>query len=319
MTRLIDLPDVLFPVDLRPILADIPDSFGDRLVPVPNRKAIVNLSTSQVLGIVSRDYRLVTNHEALEMAYECCIAVFPETKPIEWQVTAVDAPMTGGHCCIDLQHNSTALDFNAVPAGDRPDVFGPFIRVTNSYNGLRALTFNIGFFRKVCKNGMILAREVIKFRFSHARSEIPEKIEFLVARERLLDLRTDFVSYLSALRKCAVPRRDFEPIICGVLHFVKPHLEHASPNQVSDWTDLTAQLAGMSDRYAAALGETAYAVFNVITEFASNPAHNRCVHRDRDSLQRLAGTWLNGFSQKCSNPGFHLDDYMTTLTNAAAA
>lgn len=311
MTRLIDLPAVLFPVELRPILADIPDSLGDRLVPVTSKKAIVNLSTRQVLGIVGRDYRLVTNQEALEMAYECCCAVFPESKPIEWQVTAVDAPMTGGHCCIDLQHNSTALDFNCVPAGDRPDVFGPFIRVTNSYNGLRALTFNIGFFRKVCKNGMILAQEVIKFRFSHARSEIPERIEFLVARERLHDLRTSFVSYLSALRKCPVPRADFEPIICGVLQFQEPPLEQAPPNQLSDWTDLVAQLAEMSDRYAASLGETAYAVLNAITEFASNPVRNRCVHRDRDSLQRLAGSWLSAIAHECRNPDFRVRDYVT--------
>jgi len=176
MTRLIDLPAVLFPVELRPILADIPDSLGDRLVPVTSKKAIVNLSTRQVLGIVGRDYRLVTNQEALEMAYECCCAVFPESKPIEWQVTAVDAPMTGGHCCIDLQHNSTALDFNCVPAGDRPDVFGPFIRVTNSYNGLRALTFNIGFFRKVSEGKKETKRERKAYKNHHEwKKQIKEK------------------------------------------------------------------------------------------------------------------------------------------------
>ena len=30
-----------------------------------------------------------------------------------------------------------------------------FIRLTNSYNGLRAPAFDIGFHRKVCKNGLI--------------------------------------------------------------------------------------------------------------------------------------------------------------------
>jgi hypothetical protein len=107
-------------------------------------------------------------------------------------------------------------------------------------------------------------------------------------------------------------------MVCGVLHLRKPAPEQALPNQMSDWTDLVAHLAGMSDRYAADLGQTAYAVFNVITEFASNPVDSRCVHRDRDSLQRLAGSWLNGFSQECANPGFRLSDYMTNLTSAAA-
>jgi len=40
------------------------------------------------------------------------------------------------------------------------------------------------------------------------------------------------------------------------------------------------------------LGENAYAVLNVITEFASHPPANRHVHRERNSLQQLAGTWL---------------------------
>jgi hypothetical protein len=65
------------------------------------------------------------------------------TSSSEWEAKAVDAPSTGGHCCIDLVHNSTILDFSLVSPAGRPDVFGPFIRVTNSYNGLRALAFDI--------------------------------------------------------------------------------------------------------------------------------------------------------------------------------
>ena len=82
---------------------------------------------------------------------KCCRTVFPETQPSEWQVKDTDAPGMGGHCFIDLVHNSTALDFRFVPANDRPDAFGPFIRVANSYKGLRALAFDIGFYRKVCR------------------------------------------------------------------------------------------------------------------------------------------------------------------------
>jgi hypothetical protein len=58
---------------------------------------------------------------------------------------------TAGHCFIDLVHNSAALDFTGVPVQGRPEAFGPFIRVTNSYNGLRALAFNIGFFGRSAK------------------------------------------------------------------------------------------------------------------------------------------------------------------------
>ena len=85
-----------------------------------------------MLGIVSRDYRLVSNREAIDMAHKCCHTVFPETEPGEWEVRTIDAPSTAAYCHIDFVHNSTALDFTFVPPDERPDVFGPFIRVTNS-------------------------------------------------------------------------------------------------------------------------------------------------------------------------------------------
>jgi len=57
-------------------------------------------------------------------------------------------------------------------------------------------------------------------------------------------------------------------------------------------------------------GENAYAVFNAITDFASHPPENRCVHRERHSFQRLAGSWLVDFSRICTNPGFDLKKYI---------
>ena len=49
-------------------------------------------------------------------------------------------------------------------------------------------------------------------------------------------------------------------------------------------------------RHATDLGENAYAAFKAVTEFASHPPENRCVHRDRHSLQCLAGSWLTSFT-----------------------
>jgi hypothetical protein len=69
----------------------------------------------------------------------------------------------------------------------------------------------------------------------------------------------------------------------------------------------------MSDRYAGELGENAYAAFNAVTEFASHPPENRCVHRDRHSFQRLAGTWLTSFNDACRKPGFSITGHLEHL------
>ncbi len=319
MPRLTKLDDVLFPVEEHPVFVSVLANGSERRLPVPDKKAIVNRTNQRVLGIVSRGYRLVSNREALDMAHQCCRTVFPETKPGEWEASATDAPSTAGYCHIDLAHNSAALDFSVVPPAERPDVFGPFIRVTNSYNGLRALAFDIGFYRKICKNGMIIPDTIIRFKFSHLRRDIGETIQFEIAKDKLAKFKTAFTDSLAGLRACAVSRPQFDPLIRGVLSLRPPQPLKPDTREADDWKTLGGHLDEMTDRYAGELGENAYAAFNAITEFASHPPENRCVHRDRHSLQRLAGSWLTSFSTECRKPGFRLDGYLVELAKPKPA
>lgn len=133
---------------------------------------MVNKMTNRILGVVGRDYRLVTNREALDRAIRCCQAVFPETEPGEWAARSTDAPSTGGHCLVGLAHRSSAFVFKFVAARDRLDAVVPFIRVTNSCNGQSELAPDIGFLRKVCKDGLILPRNPLPVSNSTARSGI---------------------------------------------------------------------------------------------------------------------------------------------------
>jgi Domain of unknown function (DUF932) len=314
MPRLTKLDDVLFPVEEHSVFVGVRTKSGERRLSVPDKKAIVNTKTNRVLGVVSRGYRLVTNRQALDWAYQCCQTVFPETKSAEWEVKASDAPGTGGHCFIDLAHNSTVLDFKFVPAKDRPDAFGPFIRVSNSYNGLRALAFDIGFFRKVCKNGLIVPRSIIRFKFTHSQKDIGETISFEVSQKRLSEIKTSFNEYFKALRDCKISRSEFEPLFCGVLKIRKPKNMTPQSPIAAHWEALSQGIGVLCGRYAEELGENAYAVFNAITEFASYPPQNRCVYRERHSFQRLAGDWLSKFSQECRNPDFALSSYLEALT-----
>ena len=313
MARLDKLDDVLFPVDEHPVFVSIAAPKGDRQLPVPDKKAIVDRNSLRVLGIVGRSYRLVSNHEALALARECCRTVFPETNASEWEAHATDAPATASYCHIDLWHKSSRLDFNFIPPEQRPDVFGPFIRVTNSYNGLRALAFDIGFHRKICSNGLIIPDTIIRFRFTHNRRGIRDGIRFDVARKLLAEYTDSFTKLLGGLRSCTVKRGDFEPLLRGVMHVRTPERMKPDSPLAEEWETLNAFLGKMCDRYKTELGENAYAVFNAMTEFASAPPANRCVHRDRHSLQRLAGSWLTSFTTACSDPGFRLDAYLTEL------
>jgi hypothetical protein len=155
---------------------------------------------------------------------------------------------------------------------------------------LRALAFDIGFYRKVCKNGLILPDTIIRFKFTHLRREIKETLEFDISHERLASLKSSFGSYLDALRACAVRPDQFGPFVRTVLSIRTPEKVEPKSLEAADWESLIAHIARLGDRYAGELGYNAYAVLNVITEFASHPPTNRNIHRERNSLQRLAGS-----------------------------
>ena len=201
MPRLHTLNEVMFEVALQPLYVKV----GEREIPARYSQAVVEMPSGRVLGVVGRAYRLVSHAEALGLAHDCARAAFPETRASEWQVASVDAPSTGGTCFIDLAHNSAALDFSGLVASQKPEVYGPFVRVTNSYNRTRALCFDIGYSRKVCKNGLILRSSLISFKMSHQRREIREAVKFEIAYERLAKQKKDFQTFLERLQACSVP------------------------------------------------------------------------------------------------------------------
>jgi Domain of unknown function (DUF932) len=316
--RLSQLEDALFPVEEHPVFVLVRDESGEYHLPARDKKAIVDTATQRVLGVVSRDYRLVTNRQALEWAYECCQNVFPDTKPIEWDVSRTDGPSTGGYCRIDLVHRTATLDFFDVLPGRRPEAFGPFIRVTNSYNGSRALAFDIGFYRKVCLNGLIAPETMVQFKYAHQRN-LGMSIRFDVARDRLAKLQARTSEQFATLKECAVPRAAFEPMVRAAL-MIRP-LESTRPGtrDADEWMSLNAHIQKLCDRYAGELGETGYAVLNVITDLASHPPKSRHLHRDRHGFQRLAGTWLTVFARECAQQGFAIDTYIGKMETSSQA
>jgi hypothetical protein len=87
--------DLLFEVEERPVFAGLGQNGYIR---VPGKKAIVRRSDGHVLGVVGRDYRLVTNKEAMDAAILCCRGVFPQTKPEEWKFTGAWLPAFTSAC-----------------------------------------------------------------------------------------------------------------------------------------------------------------------------------------------------------------------------
>ena len=162
MSRDISVESLLFGVEQVPI-----EAVGARgRVLVPGKKALLNAANGMVLGVVSRDYKVVTNQEAVQIAREVCAKAFPGIAPLEWEAKRASAPRTLSYAFIDLMHRTHVLNYMG-NEGDESDPFTPFLRVTNSFNGARALRFDIGFLRQHCSNGVIFEEKVATFTAAH--------------------------------------------------------------------------------------------------------------------------------------------------------
>lgn len=311
MERLNYADELLFPVRRVPVYADLRGGSREGLERIPGQRAIVNCATDQVISVVSENYQVVTNREALHYAQLCCQAAFPESGGREWRILQAHAPKTMGNCRIDLVHPASAVNFEVPGVHDEPEKYGPFVRVTNSYNRSRALRFEIGFIRWICENGLIVPDSSIRFGFDHNTRKISERVRFEVKKDSFKQLRQRFQSFLAPLRECKVPLELFVPATLAVLCINKP--EPLAKRQQEPWERLAGSLKSISEQYSSNLGENGYALLNVITDVASRPPKSPFIRRERHGLQRSAGNWLAAFGAECREPGFAVEDYLQGL------
>ncbi|MCX6840652.1 MAG: hypothetical protein NTX35_22970 [Verrucomicrobia bacterium] len=85
MSRETSVHALLFAVDQVPMEAVIGSNGSTRRISIPGKKAMVNKLTGLVPGVVSRDYRVVTNQEAVNLARDVCEKAFPGLSSVEWE------------------------------------------------------------------------------------------------------------------------------------------------------------------------------------------------------------------------------------------
>jgi len=178
---------------------------------------------------------------------------------------------------------------------------------------LRVLTFDIGFYRKMCENNIIRPRSVRRFQFTHAQREIGSQITFAIEQKHLAGLKNDFKKYIGVVQKYPVPYARLHPLLQGELCICKPE-DMQKQNKLTDaWESLSDHLNDFCKKHADELGENVCAVSNAITDFASHPRVNRCVRGERHTFQKLVGDWMNEFYGVCSVKDFNLGDDLIEL------
>ena len=158
-------PDAwLFNVKKAALFATVTKDGKTQYIPSNSRIALVDADADEVVGIVSHNYRLFTNREAIDLCREFCLEAFTDTKDSEWVFRVAHGPASRSWVAMDLFHRSCAINLGG---GFVTEDFTPFVRVTNSYNASRAVRLDVGFMRGMCSNGMIFSEEAAKIFASH--------------------------------------------------------------------------------------------------------------------------------------------------------
>ena len=323
---------VMFPVAKVDVFAETEPGQHER---IPRRKAIINTDSRQVLAVVTDHYQLLENRIALELAQKCCTTAFPHTALADWRVFSVEAPLTGGHCRIDLEHCGKILTYDWSFSKGSQDLYRPFVRVTNSYNTSRVFALHFGFVRWACENGVLDWHDEIRIAVSHDTKEIEKAIEQKVDEAKFGRVAAKFRSLLEPLGETKIPRRRFRSIVQSVLEIREP--KEMPEDRRMAWQALEQAVDQAGETYVQEYGETAYALMNAITDLATRPPVRVCgycfqrserhrpeheerddawgrpysfIRRERHSLQRLAGIWLAEFSRSVLRPEFDLDAYL---------
>jgi hypothetical protein len=303
MKRKTSVQNLLFDVDQVPIEAVVGSNGSTRRISIPGKKALVNQLTGLVLGVVSRDYRVVTNQEAVNLARDVCEKAFPGLSPVEWEAKRASAPRTLSYAFIDLMHKTHVLNYWDSEI-KKDDPFTPFLRVTNSFNGARALRFDIGFMRKHCSNGVIFEEEVATIKDSHSKEAL-EQLKIEITSRSLPQMWDEFSKFLTSVRSISMDTDQSTLALSTVLRLpaAKPDDKNARAEAFQALSlDLSTRLTG----YQKELGPNAYAVFNTLTDIAARPPDSAYFQKDRDTIEKRSGRWLKELARQSQTTGFDL-------------
>lgn len=300
----------LFQVSEAPVEAVVPINGAQRRIAIHGRKALVDEQTGRILGVVSRDYQLITNARAVELAREVAARAFPDVTASEWQLGRAAGPKTRGHVHLDLLHSTHVMNLWDNPDGTS-EVFTPFLRVTNSFNGARALRFDFGYMREHCSNGVVFEEKVASLTAAHTRRAI-KKLEVKVATARFERVGERFANLLKGIRKIRIDKEASLEAARLLLRW--PESRHSeTPWRQEEVRQLNDDLARRHSAYRHELGTNAYALFNTLTDVAARPPVSRLFRRDRATIERRAGQWLKELAAKCDQPGFDFGRYLNAL------
>ncbi len=309
------LKDIIFPISKAPVFAMIKGK-TDKYIRIPGKESLINSVSNNPLSVVSNDYELITNEQAYEYGKKCMQTLFGMEENSKIDLFNIIAPKSLSFCHIDLFANKSEFKFHTI------EEYKPFVRVTNSYNAMFRLSFDVGFCRSICKNGVIFGEESIKFKFSHTRN-FKKEINFEVHKDGFEILLNKFKCDIDVLLNHILPKEYIFPMFCKALSLnidMDSAIEEVNIKKLENLNKTKKFVDGLFSKYMGQIGDNYYALYNTLTEAATFGFEDENLYVTRvNSRQKRAGAWLSEISGLLRTGEVdyesYLEDYLKLLRN----
>lgn len=301
MERNTDLQSLMFPVELRDVYVDVPvgsDSPGrskQMIIHEPRHRAVVNTMTNHIFSVVTDEYKLISNLDAFEIARRIFGQLFHSTNPKEMEVFNIITSEENSYCHIDIIHNTYRVNIW------KTEIFIPFIRATNSYNRHKTLGFDIGFVRKLCSNGIIFEGKTVKLRYLHSGRGVINYDNIVADVNQLHNLEELFKQYMDKIKEKMISRNIAFATMQSVLQ-LKFDVQHKNPKIAQKNQERLENFVNDFDRiydsYKQDYGESAYTLFNTMTEYCREPRKGIINNNQIDAMQKRSGVWLKSIGNE---------------------
>ena len=298
----LELEDAFFPVTLNPIYAgdmtkqpNLP-GIGPSGKKIPEFKAVQRVSDGHVFAVVRSNYRLITNQQAYNLGKICFAKVFGKQNAEDMEFFNLRMPQTQSMCYMDFIAKGESVWLGGDPKY-KEEEWKMYLRITNSYNKKEALKFDIGFCRWICKNGFIFDNKAIRFKYTHDRDASRISADFEFKYKAMSVVKTIFQQRIDKLRAKELDYRTFPNIVAQVFRFRPPKTEKEKEAAALR----EESLRHTSLYYATKNGSNAYALLNVLTDYASHPEEHvfaSALDNNADTMERRVGQWMLQYMER---------------------
>ena len=281
-------------------------------------KALVDTEHKRVLSTVTDKYRVVTNNEAYELMKPIAQGFFGGAGLSDFECFNLHIPKSRASCRIDLTRPDPEK-FSFVTGRDG-DKWTAFIRINNSYNRTSRLVLQIGYCRWICLNGVIFGASSYTLALDHTDKKLstPDYTKKIVAEAlqqvgEVGQAQKAFLDAVNPLHEISMSKDQMGMLFCRVygLGLTDESVASMSAAKTKRLVDMRTRLESLTGLYADEFSSTAYAGFNVLTDFATY-AHNGQQHSVlTDTYQTRVSDWLMGFGKAVKDAGFSIDKYFT--------